>query len=115
MATDLDIDTALAAANTTHVSMGQELFSGKLPGPWQLWTQQIDDPAGVVRNNFLTNAPEMREWIGARQVKMPRAYHFTMTAKKYEATLGVKRQTLSRDKTGTVAKSIGDFNRDEVV
>lgn len=111
MATNLDIATALSTANTTHISMGQEIFTGKLPGPWQLWTDQINDSSGLVQNNVLANDPIMREWVGPRQVKGLRAYTFAIEAKSYEATLSITRQELTRDKTGAVSKKIGDFNR----
>lgn len=114
MATNLDLDTALDAANTTHVTMGQELFAGGPAGSYQLWTDRIDDSSGSVQNNILTNAPIMRQWVGARQVKEPRAYTFSVKADPFEATLGIKRRTMTQDKTGTVAKLIGDFNRDNV-
>lgn len=112
MGTELDIQTALAAANTTHISMGQEIFSNPLPGPYQLWTTRVDDSSGKVQNNILANLPIMQTWVGARKEKQPRAYTFSITAVPYEATLYLKRTTISRDKTGTVAKAIGDFHRD---
>lgn len=111
MATNLDLATALADANTTHITLGQEIFANVLPGPWQLWTTQINDPTGRVQNNVIANVPEMREWVGARVLKRPRAYTQLITTKKFEATLPVERLLMKRDTTGTVAQMIGDFHR----
>lgn len=44
--------------------------------------------------------PSMREWIGPRIIKNLMAQDFTIKNRKFEATLGVKRDSISDDKLG---------------
>ncbi len=49
---------------------------------------------------WLGQLPELREWIGGRHVKNLKAYGFTITNRKFESTVSVKRDDLADDRLG---------------
>jgi phage major head subunit gpT-like protein len=52
---------------------------------------------------FLGLAPALREWLGDRQVKSLGAYDYSLTNRKFESTIAVKRDDIEDDLTGTLA------------
>ena len=44
--------------------------------------------------------PQLREWLGPRQVKNLTGHAFTITNRKFEATVAVKREDIEDDKLG---------------
>jgi len=59
--------------------------------------------------NWLGQVPAMREWIGGRLAKGFYSNNYTITNKKYEATLVVELEQWRRDKTGQVMVRIGEL------
>jgi phage major head subunit gpT-like protein len=115
MATNLDLDAGLQSANTTFQAMREELFTGaQLAGPYAMWTDIVPN-TGRWENHFIANWPIMRQWTGARQEKVLRDYSEILTPVSYEATLPIKRLTITRDKTGAVGKAIDGFMRQNVM
>jgi len=57
----------------------------------------------------LGSAPQMREWIGGRLVKSLSEYSMSVRNKDWEATLGVFRKDLQRDKTGQLLIKIAEM------
>jgi len=49
---------------------------------------------------WLGQFPQLREWIGARHVHSLKAHSFTITNRKFESTVSVKRDDISDDKLG---------------
>lgn len=58
---------------------------------------------------WLGASPAMREWIGGRNAKGLRENNFSITNKKYEATLEILCDWLRRDKTGQVRQRIAQL------
>lgn len=49
---------------------------------------------------WLGNMPQLREWVGDRQVQNLQAYEYTIKNKKFEATVGVDRDDIEDDTIG---------------
>ena len=60
---------------------------------------------------WLGGAPELRQWLGGRHVDSPDKKSFTVTNVPYEATMGLKKADLRRDKTGFLRLRAGDMGR----
>lgn len=52
---------------------------------------------------WLGLAPSLREWIGDRVVKSLGAYEYSLTNRKFESTVSVKRDDIEDDLTGTLS------------
>ncbi len=66
--------------------------------------QSLETYAGV------GNVPQMREWIGEKQIKSLNPGSFTILNKDFEATLRIFTKDLDRDKTGQLRQRIGEFS-----
>lgn len=60
---------------------------------------------------WLGNSPVMREWAGGRDIKQLIEQVFTVTNKKYEATLGIARDDHRRDKLGVINNRIAQLSQ----
>jgi len=58
---------------------------------------------------WLGLAPQLREWLNARQVKGLPIRSYTIENKEFEATLGVDRNEMRFDKTGTLMLRMGEL------
>ncbi len=69
------------------------------------WAQiAMRQPSGGRENLYpwLGVAPQMREWLGDRVVKSMEAHSYRLVNKKYESTIGIKREDIDDDMTGTM-------------
>lgn len=82
----------------------------QLDGPSNAWVDQISNllPTDQESETYadIGSAPQMREWVGGRQIKQLREMGFTIRGKKYEATLEVLVDDIRRDKTGKIEMKI---------
>lgn len=53
--------------------------------------------------------PVIRQWIGAKQIKSPRAFNQTINNFMWEKTIGLDRQDVEQDRTGSVLLAIDQF------
>lgn len=56
---------------------------------------------------WLMDIPDMREWIGDREVKNLEASDYTIKNKTYESTVGVPREAIEDDAIGLYSPAIG--------
>lgn len=77
------------------------------------WVQKIsmESPSSQLTETYrwLGMVPTMREWIGPRQAKGLFDNSYSITNKRYEATLQVLREDAQRDSTGQVRKRIAEM------
>lgn len=60
---------------------------------------------------FLGMAPSLREWLGDRVVKSLGAYEYSLTNRKFESTIAVKRDDIEDDLTGTLSPVFEEMGR----
>ncbi len=58
---------------------------------------------------WLSATPQMREWIGGRQIKQLRENNLTVRNRKFEVTLGFSLDDMRRDKVGMVDVRVGEL------
>lgn len=60
---------------------------------------------------WLTNAPQMREFVSERQIKALKEMEWSITDKTWESTLGIKRQALEDDQYSMIRARVQDLAR----
>lgn len=63
----------------------------------------VPSSTGEQDYKWLGQIPEMREWIGEREVQSLAAYDYSLKNKKFEMTYGVPREDIEDDKYGVYA------------
>lgn len=58
---------------------------------------------------WLGQFPQLREWLGERHVHSLQAHSFTITNKKFESTIRVKREDIADDKIGVFKPVISEM------
>lgn len=76
-------------------------FAGVQPIRGMLSTE-VPSSTAAENYNWLGDIPEMREWIGDRQIKNLSAFGYSLRNKPFEVTIGVDRDTLEDDTYGIV-------------
>lgn len=56
--------------------------------------------------SWIADIPVMREWIDERQIRALKDFGFSITNKKWEATMGISRQVIEDDQTGQITPRI---------
>lgn len=70
------------------------------PSTWEKIAMKIPSPSGEEDYLWLSEFPELREWIGEKHIKALKGQKYTISSKDYESTIGVKRKHLERDQLG---------------
>jgi len=71
----------------------------------------VSSVASEEEYGWLGQFPELREWVGDRQVKSLSAHGFSIRNKKFESTVKVKRDDISDDKVGLYKPLFQDMGR----
>ncbi|PPA30461.1 head protein [Aeromonas jandaei] len=78
-------------------------FQNSLKGTKTMWekvAQKVPSDGKENHYGWLSDFPEMREWIGEKVLKALSAFKYTVENKDWEATIVVKRNDLKDDQTG---------------
>lgn len=67
---------------------------------WDKIAMVVPSTARDEAYGWLGQFPKLREWIGDRVVKDIKAHGFTITNKKFESTLGIRREDYADDRYG---------------
>lgn len=73
------------------------------PTHWQQLATKVTSKTSQERYAWLGQWPQLREWVGDRAVKDLESHDYTIVNKKYEATIGVSRDSLDDDQLGIYA------------
>lgn len=83
--------------------------NGELDSPFtQLWTKVTSDSADE-DYSWLGQVPQLKEWLDERQIKSLAEHNYTLVNKDFEATLGVKRRDIERQKFNAINIRIADI------
>jgi len=73
----------------------------KAPVHWQAFAMEIPSISRSEDYGWLGHFPQLREWLeGDRVVKQLEAHGFTITNRKFESTVGIRRDDYSDDRYG---------------
>lgn len=110
MATELNIAQGLYNVNTAFRAWASEVYSSGQAGLYSNYTQTIESGGEArIQLHFLTNAPVMRKWLGARQYKALRHYSQTIAYDDYEATLALPTSLVNMDQAGVIKSLMPQF------
>jgi phage major head subunit gpT-like protein len=101
--------STLDAANAAFYAKFDEVFAAQPPGPWKLYTEEINTGSKVNELDILETMPVVREWIGSKVFQSIRASNLTATVKKYEKSFAIDRLDLAADKLGMIGRRISMF------
>lgn len=59
--------------------------------------------------DWLGTTPQLQQWDGEAVAKQLKTYSYTLTNQEFEATLGIRKSDIRRDKTGQIRRRIGDL------
>lgn len=89
-------------------------FQGGLDGaPSQYQQIAMTVPSSSKSNTYgwLGNAPQLREWVGARVVNQMAASAYTIANKTYEGTVGISRDDFEDDNLGVYSPMFTELGR----
>ncbi|MBJ8744035.1 Mu-like prophage major head subunit gpT family protein [Citrobacter farmeri] len=93
-------------------------FQGGLDGaPSQYQKIAMTVPSSSKSNTYgwLGNAPQLREWVGARVVKQMAAHGYVIDNKTYEGTVGISRDDFEDDNLGVYSPLFAELGRSAAV
>jgi phage major head subunit gpT-like protein len=97
------ITPATIAAITTNFQTAFNNALGAAKTNWQLFAMLVQSSTKSEVHAWLDEIDELREWIGPRQIENIAARAIEVENKKYERTIGVKREDIEDDKLGLFA------------
>ena len=85
-------------------------YQSGLSSPQEVWTEKLamTRPSSTSQNTypFMGLAPQLREWVGERQVQSVTAYKYVIANKHYESTVEVDKNDIEDDQYGLYAPII---------
>lgn len=110
MGTELNIAQGLYNVNTAFRTWASEVYASGQMGLYSNYTQTIESGGEArIQLHFLTNAPIMRKWLGARQYKALRHYSQSISYDDYEATLALPTSLVNMDSAGVIKSLMPQF------
>lgn len=110
MGTELNIAQGLYSVNMAFRAWASEVYASGQAGAYSNYTQTIESGGEArIQLHFLTNAPTMRKWLGARQFKALRHYSQTIAYDDYEATLALPTSLVDMDQAGVIKSLMPQF------
>ncbi len=79
-----------------------------------LWKDVASMIPSSTRENvyaWLGQFPQLRQWVGDRQIQSMAEYAYTLTNQKFEATVGVKRDDIEDDQYGVYSNLFAEYGR----
>ena len=83
-------------------------FAGVAPD-WNKIATLVPSTTASENYGWLGAWPQLREWIGDRQIKSLQAYGYSITNKKFESSIGVPRDAIEDDTFGVFGKLFGEM------
>lgn len=84
----------------------KQFFDGK-SSFWEKLATKVTSSTGSETYGWLLNIPQMREWIGDREIKNLSADDYTIKNKTFESTIAVPRDAIEDDTLGVFRPAIG--------
>lgn len=86
-------------------------FDGKTSF-WEKLAMKVSSTTGSETYGWLLNIPQMREWIGDREIKNLSADDYTIKNKTFESTIAVPRDAIEDDAIGVYRPAVGMMAED---
>lgn len=82
---------------------------------WNKVASEIPAQGSETHYGWLANLPELREWVGERQVINLAERGYVLANKKFERTVGVPRDKISDDQVGVYANYMDQLGRSAAI
>lgn len=101
------------ASNLTAIYQGfktafKNAFGGVSPD-WQKVATLVPSTTAIENYGWLGSWPQLREWIGDRQIKSLQAFGYSVTNKKFESSIGVSRDSIEDDTYGVFGNMMAEM------
>ena len=83
-------------------------FAGVEPD-WQKVATLVPSTTKTENYGWLASWPQLREWIGDRQIKSLQAFGYSITNKKFESSIGVPRDDIEDDTFGVFGNMFAEM------
>lgn len=90
----------LRGLNVSYSTAYNKAFDG-VKSNYDKIATTVPSATSVTSYKWLGQIPQMREWIGEREIQKLSAYEYTIKNKKFEMTIGVPREDIEDDQYGT--------------
>jgi phage major head subunit gpT-like protein len=97
------------AANTAFTTAVSDVLSGSAQSVHAQFTDVIEAEGESIEVLVCDGLPMMREWVGAKQYHDLRVYRANYPIRQWESTFALPGVKVRGDKTGLVAKRVGEF------
>lgn len=84
---------------------------GGAPSQYQKIAMTVPSSSKSNTYGWLGNAPQLREWVGARVVNQMAASAYTIANKTYEGTVGISRDDFDDDNLGVYSPMFSELGR----
>ena len=81
----------------------------KAPSTYDMIATTVPSSTASEDYGWLADMPRVREWAGERIIKDIKAYDYSIKNKKYESTVGVKRDSIDDDQFGVYSMIFRDM------
>jgi len=95
---------AIRAAATGYRALYKKGFEQAKP-LWPRLCIEIESTGHAETYDQIMGLPQVREWIGERQIRSMKVWDYTLTNKTWELTIGVKRELFEDDRLGILNAS----------
>jgi len=100
----------LQAAFTGFKTVFNQGFQGVTP-TYQRFAMTVPSTTGQEVYAWLGTMPRFREWVGDRVIQNLKQHDFTIKNRKFENTIGIKRDDIEDDKIGIYTPMISEMGR----
>jgi len=84
----------------------------KAPTQWEKVAMKVPSNTSEEHYGWLSQSPQMREWIGDRVVETLQLYGYAIKNRKYESTIGVSREQIEDDRYGIFGNIFRNMGRE---
>lgn len=102
--------TAISTLFTAYKKQYQDAFNAHKPA----WPRIATEILSTTKSNtygWLGEWPGFREWIGERQFKDMKSHSYTLTNKKYEASIKIGRDDIEDDEIGVYSPMVAQMGK----
>ncbi len=99
---------ALRALGISYSTAYQKAFD-EVPADYKELATTVPSSTSEQTYAWLGQMPELKEWVGEREVQSISAYGYTIRNKKFEMTIGVKRDAIEDDQYGAYTPLFGNM------
>lgn len=100
--------SSLAGLNVSFSTAYNKAFEG-VQTNYQKFATTVPSATSETNYTWLGQLPQMREWVGEREIQNLSAYDYTIKNRKFEMTVGVPRDVIEDDQYGVYTPTFSNM------